>query len=124
MRLSAREFEAVVQQALTDIPERLARYLQDVCVDIERMPSRDDLEAAGIEDPEELLGMYHGTPLTERGLEQDMHLPDRITIYQRNLERLCDNREELILEIRLTVFHEIGHHFGLDEDELAELGYE
>ena len=79
---------------------------------------------AGVDNQQNLLGLYRGTPLTSRSVEQDTHLPDRITIYQRNIERMCGTRAEIIHEIRRTVFHEVGHHFGLDEDDLAELGYE
>jgi len=124
MKMSVREFEEVVREALRDIPPALAAYMEDVCVDIEAMPREEDLAEAGIEDPEELLGLYHGTPLTERGVEFDQYLPDRVTIYQRNIERMCGAREEMVHEIRKTVFHEVGHHFGLDEDQLAELGFE
>lgn len=123
MKLSPDEFAALVQEALTDVPPDFARYLEEIVVDVEPMPDRRTLADMEIDDPTELLGMYHGTPLTERNLEDPFHLPDRITIYQRNLERLCESREELIEQIRTTVLHEIGHHFGLDEDDLDELGY-
>lgn len=77
-----------------------------------------------VDDPTELLGMYHGTPLTEREFGLDGILPDRVVIYQRNLEAMCETREEIVEQIRITVLHEVGHHFGLDEDDLAELGYD
>ena len=88
------------------------------------MPSSEDLEEMGIDDPAELLGLYHGTPLTERSVEFAGALPDRITIYQRNIERICRSRREIVEEIRTTVLHEIGHHFGLDEDDLFDVGYD
>jgi len=88
------------------------------------MPEVGDCEAGGVDDPRDLLGLYHGTPLTERSLEHGVQLPDRIVIYQRNIERMCRSRSQILREVRKTVFHEIGHHFGLDEDDLAELGYE
>ncbi len=124
MRLSTDKFAALVQEALRDVPPSLAKYLEDIVVDVEPLPDRRTLEALEIDDPTELLGLYHGTPLTERSLDEGVHLPDRITIYQRNIESLCESREEMIEEIRTTVFHEIGHHFGLDEDDLEELGYD
>lgn len=124
MKLAESEFARVVEEALRDIPESLRDYMANVVIDVEPRPSQEDLEEAGIEDPSELLGMYHGTPLTEWSTEMAPHLPDRITIYHKNLEAICETREELIEQIRTTVFHEVGHYFGLDEDDLEELGYE
>jgi predicted Zn-dependent protease with MMP-like domain len=123
MRLTRAEFADLVVEALADIPEPLAQYMRDVAVDIERMPDRRTCRDLGVSNPGELLGFYRGTPLTERSVQQSMRFPDHIIIYQRNIERLCRNRDEVVRQIRKTVFHEIGHHFGLDEDDLAELGY-
>lgn len=114
----------LVEQALEDIPEPLAGYLENVMIEVEQEPDRAAYEAAGFEDVRMLLGLYRGTPLTERSVEHSGRLPDRITLYQRNIERACRSRGELVEQIRKTVFHEIGHHFGLDEDDLAEMGYE
>lgn len=124
MKLTHDEFAKVVQEALSDIPDHLREYMANVVVDVEAMPSREELDEVGIEDATEVLGLYHGTPLTEWGDDLAPQLPDRITIFQENLESMCETREELIEEIRTTVFHEIGHYFGLDEDDLEELGYE
>jgi len=124
MRVSEEHFAKLVEKAIQQIPQAFQPYLEDVAIDVEPMPSRHDLEAAGIDDPTELMGMYHGTPLTERSVESDLRLPDRISIYQRNIEAACDSEEEIIEEIHTTVLHEIGHHFGLDEDDLFEVGYD
>lgn len=124
MKLSEREFSRLVQQALADVPPPFDRYLQDITVDVEPMPDAQTLREMEIDDPTEILGLYHGLPLTERGIEALPELPDRIVLYQRNLERACESREEMIHEIRVTVLHEIGHHFGLDEEDLEELGYD
>lgn len=123
MRLTEEEFAESVKEALAQIPPALARYLENVTVDVEPYPDARTCEEVGIEDPDEILGVYHGTPLTERSVEQAFELPDRITIFQRNIEDVCDSRHEIVEEIRTTVLHEIGHHFGLDEDDLDELGY-
>jgi predicted Zn-dependent protease with MMP-like domain len=123
MRLSSEEFGGLVEEALRAIPEEFERYLRDVVVEVEPMPDARSCREAELDDPTELLGLYHGTPLTERSVEHALALPDRITIYQQNIERVCHTRREIVDEIRLTVLHEIGHHFGLDEDELDELGY-
>jgi predicted Zn-dependent protease with MMP-like domain len=123
VRLSREEFDEAVTQALADIPPQFQPYLDQVIVDVEDFPDRRTCEAVNIDHPSRLLGLYQGTPLTERSVEHNARLPDRITVYQRNIERLCRTRKQLVRQIRKTVLHEIGHHFGLDEDDLDELGY-
>jgi predicted Zn-dependent protease with MMP-like domain len=123
-RLTPNEFAGLVAEAMRSIPASFRRYLEDIVVEVEPMPSKEDLEEMGVEDPEELLGLYLGTPLTERSFEEGPRLPDRVLIYQRNIESICESREEIVEEVRRTVLHEVGHHFGLDEDDMAELGYD
>ncbi|MDH3298317.1 MAG: metallopeptidase family protein [Gemmatimonadota bacterium] len=106
-------FEELVSQALGLLPPSFAEHLHKVSVVIE--PESDD--------PQHLLfGLYEGIPLTERGIE-DVLLPDRITIFRRSFLESCDTEAELVEEVRVTVLHEIGHFFGMDEDQLEELGY-
>ena len=123
MRLTTHEFRRLVAQALREIPPELAAYLDNVAVDVEPMPDADTCRSLELDDPTELMGFYQGTPLTERGLPESGDLPDRIIIYQRNIERDAHSRREIVEEIRTTVLHEIGHHFGLDEEDLDDLGY-
>ena len=87
-----------------------------------RRPSRQFLTEYDV--PEDLLGLYMGVPLEEASQGRMAPLPDRIVIFRDNLCAMCATREELIDEIRVTVLHEIGHHFGMDEDQLEELGYD
>lgn len=124
MKVSAVEFEQCVREAIAEIPESLQGFLDNVVVDIEPEPTVDDLAELGIDDPTEVLGLYHGVPMTERSVEADLGLPDRISIYQKNIEMMCETREEIVEQIRITVLHEIGHHFGMDEDDLFEVGYD
>ena len=124
MKLKPAEFERCVREAIAEIPESLRCYLDNVVVDIEPEPQAEDLAELGIDDPAELFGLYHGTPLTERGIEAPFALPDRISIYQRSIEAACESRQEIVEQIRTTVLHEIGHHFGMDEDDLFEVGYD
>jgi predicted Zn-dependent protease with MMP-like domain len=124
MRVSLAEFENLVQQAISEIPESFRSLLDNVVVEIEAEPAPKDLAECEIDDPTELLGLYHGTPLTERSIEMGAQLPDRISIYQRNIEAVCQTREEIVEQVRTTVLHEIGHHFGMDEDDLSEVGYD
>jgi len=107
-------FEEHVRNALDELPPELARALVNVAVVIE-----DEHP----EDPN-LFGLYEGIPLPERGSGGHGELPDRIAIYRIPLEESFPDPRELEDEIRITVLHELGHYFGLDEDRIAELGYE
>ncbi len=113
-------FRRLVQRALRELPPAARRQLHNVEVTIEREPTGEDLEAA--EGVGTLFGLYVGTPLTERA---DYHLtvPDRIVIFQRPLERAFHPRD-IPEQVRITVLHEIAHHFGIDDERLHELGYE
>jgi predicted Zn-dependent protease with MMP-like domain len=77
---------------------------------------------APAEDPE-LLGLYDGVPLTERDSTYTMSVPDRITIFRRPTLAICDSEDDVVSEVRITVVHEIAHHFGIDDDRLHELGW-
>jgi predicted Zn-dependent protease with MMP-like domain len=107
-------FEALVNEALDGIPDELADLVRNVVVLVEPEPPDDDPD---------LLGLYDGVALTERYGDYGMVLPDRIFIYRRPLLEMCDSAEQLEEEVRITVVHEIAHHFGIDDDRLHELGY-
>jgi predicted Zn-dependent protease with MMP-like domain len=119
MRMSRDEFERVVARALDDLPGEIAELLDNVAVVVEDEPTDEELADVGL-DPstDTLFGLYHGTALTDRTADFAMALPDRIVIYRRPLLAECDDRIELVNEIRDTVVHEVGHHFGLDEEDL------
>ncbi len=123
MRLSDEEFEAVVEEAVESIPAGFNRYLEEIVVDVEEMPDEATCREVGVRDPRSLLGLYRGTPLTLRQVEVPYRYPERIVIYQRNVERVCRSKRRMVEQIRRTVLHEIGHHFGLNERQLRELGY-
>lgn len=123
MHLDDEAFELVVEDALASIPEGFHRYLNEIVVDVEDMPSEAVCEDLGLDDPRGLLGLYVGTPLTERSVSAPYRLPERIVIYRRNIERMCRTRRQMIDQIRKTVLHEIGHHFGLSEQHLRDLGF-
>ncbi len=118
--LSLAEFEDAAADAVSRIPAELARAITNVAIFVEERY----LPGPG-EDPETvLLGLYEGTPLTERDSWWDAgSLPDRITIYRQPILDICLSREEVIHEITVTVIHEIAHHFGIDDDRLHELGW-
>ena len=123
MTMSSDEFGAVVEEALADLPESFGPYLENVVIEVQLRPDEHVLHRAEIGDGRALLGIYIGRPLTEKSVEAVSAMPDRIILFQRNLERACRTRRQLVAEIRKTVYHEIGHHFGLDEDDLDALGY-
>jgi predicted Zn-dependent protease with MMP-like domain len=106
-------FDALVDRALDDIPDELAALVHNVVVLVEDHPPPDEPD---------LLGLYEGVALTERwGVA--MELPDRIFVFRRPLLDLCDSEAELVEEVRITVVHEIAHHFGIDDERLHRLGY-
>lgn len=98
--------------------------MENVEVVVEEAPSAEDLQAVGLGPGETLFGLYRGVPRDERSVWQGGMLPDQIVIYRRPLEASARERTELIRQIRITIMHEIGHFFGMDEDELRRLGYE
>jgi len=107
-----------VRAALAELPPRFARRLDNVAVLIAERPSADKLRELGLGPDETLLGLYEGTPLGERGTGYHLALPDRITIYREPILDSCASAQEMKREIQLTVIHELGHHFGLGDDEL------
>ena len=124
MRLRRAEFERLVAQAVESLPPTFLTRLENVDVVVEEEPTEEDLELAGIEPGSTLLGLYHGVPQSQRGPWYGNLLPDRIVIYQRPIEAVARDRREIRKEIRITIIHEIGHYFGLAEDDLADAGYE
>lgn len=124
MRLSRKQFETLIDQALRDIPPAFEPHLRDIAIEVEPWPDEETCRDLGIDDPSELMGLYHGTPLTQRSLDDAGWMPDRIVLYQGGIEAAADTPDEIADEIRTTVLHEIGHHFGLEEDDLEALGYD
>lgn len=123
MRVTPKRFHDLVEQAVRELPPTFAHYLTDLVIDVEPLPDRRTCRELEIDDPTELMGLYDGVPLTERSVADSGRLSDRVILYQQNIEREADNEREVIDEIRTTLLHEIGHFFGLDEDELDRLGY-
>ena len=107
-------FEGLVADALDQVPAELMALVDNVVV----------LVADRNEDEPELLGFYDGTPLTERDSRYAGVVPDRIMIYRNPTLRMCEDADEVVEEVRITVVHEIAHHFGIDDERLHELGYD
>lgn len=113
-------FEHLVAEALDAIPEELSRHIENLAVVVQDHPTR--AQQRGRRGT--LLGLYEGVALTRRSpLSYSGVMPDRITIFRRPHMRMVDTEEELRHRIAVTVIHEVGHHFGISDDRLAELGW-
>ena len=117
LRVSPEEFEILVEKALDQLPEQFAQLLDNVAVVVADEPDPEVLAEFGFDPGEELLGLYTGVPQTERETGY-FGLPDHVSIFRGPLCRYCRSRRELIGEIRDTVVHELGHHFGLSDEEM------
>ena len=115
-------FERLVAEALDSLPPEFQEKLENVEVVIEAWPSRDDVESAGLSRDETLFGLYQGVPLTERTTRYGLVLPDKITIYQGPIDDYCRTAEQIRRRVRQVVMHELGHHFGISDERLRELG--
>ena len=118
--ISREQFERLVHKALSNIPPDIRNSIRNVDIVVDNVASMDQIVGTGIENEMELLGLYEGIPLTER-YGYDMVLPDKITLFQKPIESICDNQEQITEEISKTLIHEIAHHFGLDDNHLDQL---
>jgi predicted Zn-dependent protease with MMP-like domain len=109
------QFETLVSLALDQVPPELAALMDNCVVLVEDRPPSDG--------PPDLLGLYEGIPLTERGEFYSAVLPDRIFIFREPTLAICRTFDEVVEQVHITVVHEIAHHFGIDDDRLHELGY-
>ena len=114
-------FEQLVADALSGIPRRFRDAMTNIVISVEDEPSRALLREMEIEPPDTLFGLYQGTPLTERRWDYGNSLPDRILLFQGPHEREAEDRDDLIASISETLIHEIGHYFGLSEEEIEEI---
>jgi predicted Zn-dependent protease with MMP-like domain len=115
--LSRAEFERVVAEALDALPKRFADLVENVVIAVEDEPNAEDLDSIDDDDDSELLGIYRGVALTERTDEPPL-LPDEIAVFRGPINRVARTRQEAVHEVRETVIHELGHYFGLDDDEM------
>jgi predicted Zn-dependent protease with MMP-like domain len=120
--VNRRRFERLVAEALDGLPLKFQEWMENVDVVIETWPSRETTRSMGLPPGETLMGLYEGVPLTKRTSRYGQVLPDRITIYQGPIEACCRNAEEVRLRVRQVVMHELGHHFGISDERLRELG--
>jgi predicted Zn-dependent protease with MMP-like domain len=115
------EFERLVADALASIPQRFRDAMTNLAIVVEDEPARDLLREMEIEPPDTLFGLYQGTPITERRWDYGNALPDRILLFQGPHEREADDEDDLVVSIGETLIHEIGHYFGLSEEQIEEI---
>ena len=123
--MSKAKFSELVERALAELPPQFQTYLEEVPVQIEDRPPRRLLRELGLEEDELLLGIYQGASLLDRVEAEGRGTPrpNHILIFQEDCEEVSDSEADLIREVRTTVLHELGHHLGMDEDDLDALGY-
>jgi predicted Zn-dependent protease with MMP-like domain len=115
-------FNKLVAEAIDTIPKRFAREVRNVAIVVEDRPSSALLAEMEIEPQDALLGLYQGVPLTERHWGHGNALPDQITLFQREIEDECEGDEdEIVVAIGETLIHELGHYFGLSEEEIMDI---
>jgi predicted Zn-dependent protease with MMP-like domain len=114
-------FRKLVERAMRGLPQSIGSRLANVEIVVEDEPTPEQIDAREV-DPGELFGLYEGTPLSQRGSGYTMVVPDRIVIFRGPLERAFENPAEIAEEVRITVLHELAHHFGFEEQRIAELG--
>ncbi|ADJ42009.1 hypothetical protein AMES_0182 [Amycolatopsis mediterranei S699] len=113
VEMSREQFEELVSEALDEVPPEFARAMDNVVVLVEEFN----------DEAPDILGLYHGIALTERTSSYGGVLPDRISIYRQPILAMCEDEDEVVEEVLITVVHELGHHFGIDDARLHELGW-
>ena len=120
--MTRERFRVLVSEAIDTIPPRFARAMSNIAIVVEDAATVEVLEELEMEPDDELFGLYQGTPLPERGWAYGNALPDRITLYQQTIEDFCEGDEDcIVMEIGDTLIHELGHYFGMSEDEIMEI---
>ena len=119
--MTRERFTELVQEALDGIPRRFRDAMKNVAVVVEDEPTQELLDDMDMDPGDTLFGLYHGTPLTQRGSSYGNVLPDRISIYRLPIEAACEDEEDVRQCIAETVIHEFGHYFGLSEEEIEEI---
>ncbi len=120
--MDSQRFEQLVARAVDSLPDELHDRLENVDVVVADRPTPQQLESVGKRRGETLLGLYEGVPLTKRSGHYGMVAPDKITIFQKPIESICRNDTQIVAEVQRVVLHEIGHHFGISDARLKQLG--
>ena len=124
MKLSEKEFDRIVKRSIRRIPGEIRKHMENILISVKKRPSAEMLQEMGLPAHETLLGVFSGVSLMERSVIDPPLFPNTIFLFQEPLEQMCQTTEELEKEIEITVVHEIAHALGINEERLAELGYE
>ncbi len=116
------KFKRAVERILNDLPARFKDKLDNVLIEVRDRPTREEMRSLELRGGTILLGLYQGVPLTERGHDFGGTMPDRITIFQKPIEAHCRTDEDVEHELRTTLIHELGHYFGMSDEDLEKLG--
>ena len=120
--MTRERFRVLVSEAIDTIPPRFAGAMTNIAIVVEAAATAEVLDELEMDPGDELFGLYQGTPLPERGWAFGNALPDRITLYQQTIEDFCEGDEDcIVMEIGVTLIHELGHYFGMTEDEIMEI---
>jgi predicted Zn-dependent protease with MMP-like domain len=119
--MTRQRFEQLVSDAIRTLPRRFRDQMKNIAIIVEDEPSGELLAEMEIGPPDTLFGLYQGTPLPERRWDFGNMLPDRILIFQGPIESVCESEDEVVAEVGETLIHEIGHYFGLSEEEIADI---
>jgi predicted Zn-dependent protease with MMP-like domain len=120
--MTRERFRVLVSEAIDTIPPRFAGAMTNIAIVVEDAATPEVLDELEMDPDDELFGLYQGTPLPERGWAFGNALPDRITLYQQTIEDFCEGDEDcIVMEIGDTLIHELGHYFGMTEDEIMEI---
>ncbi len=122
-QVTEEEFHEYIELSLESIPQAFKEKLDNVVFIVEDYPSKHDLERLGLKHREQLLGLYSGVPYTHRNSSYMGTIPDRIILFQKNIESICYSKEELKNKIKEVIIHEIAHYFGMSENEIRNAGY-
>ncbi len=121
MKVTEKEFEELVAEAISSLPEKFKEKMENIVVVIESLPSQELLREMKIKSPYGLLGLYRGVPYPRRGIWYRNVMPDKIIIFKKPIEVRCRNKEDIKESVRRVVVHEIGHYFGLGEADLRKI---
>jgi predicted Zn-dependent protease with MMP-like domain len=123
IEVTEEEFQQIMETAISSIPSNFKKKIDNLVFIVEPSPTEHDLSRLNITDSRQLLGLYSGIPYTHRDTWYMATLPDRIILFQKNIEALCNSKEDLISRIREVVIHEVAHYFGMTDKEIREAGY-
>ncbi len=121
MKMEEELFTDLVEKAVNSLPERFLRAMDNVDIVVKPLPSSEEKSASGTTFGRMVLGLYQGVPLSKRNSNYSRVLPDKITIYKNNIEKLCGTENEVVHLVRRTVEHELAHHFGFSDEQLKDL---